>query len=387
MMEYPTVFLLYAQDGIKIADTVKKRLEQNETTVYTADVLQISEAFSSSALVLFLTPEMLSVLKSATSPNLKSVHQESSTCALFYHDTINFAGVSVQQILNRKIPSFERWHSYLLEKKVRPTVLQILDLVETADVEIPDLVSDCKFYPDMVWEEKQTVYISFNSERAQGDKVTVDVDQTLFEATWVNPYTFMFTYKDCSDFVQHSVTVLLNGAHVGSSKVFIKNRYQILREEINDETSPLHYLQDVMQTIKDTEVELLTVTTDTKILRGTRELLKRLNQTSDIVSTESSYDVKRRTREKRAEEESAKPSHLRTAIREIRNKWDIISDRSKRDDDVPFKSKVRKRSQRFSKALQNLNTNEELPGIMLNTSLRKKLPADFFEFAKDLLKR
>lgn len=151
-MENPTVFLLYAQDGIKIADTVKKRLEQNETTVHVADVLQINEAFPSSALVLFLTPEMLSLLKSHNAPDLKSVHHKSSTCALFFHDTINFAGDSVQQILNQKIPSFEKWHPYLLEKRVRPTVLQILNLVETMDVEIPDLVSDCKLYPDAVWE-------------------------------------------------------------------------------------------------------------------------------------------------------------------------------------------------------------------------------------------
>lgn len=47
----------------------------------------------------------------------------------------------------------------------------------------------------MKFQDKQTVFISFNSERTQEDKVTVDVDQTLFEATRVNPYTFMFTYK------------------------------------------------------------------------------------------------------------------------------------------------------------------------------------------------
>lgn len=86
-------------------------------------------------------------------------------------------------------------------------------------------------------------------------------------------------YADCRDFLQHAVTVHVNDAYVGACKVLIKNRDQILLEEINDENSSLHYLQDIMQTIKDTEVELHTVTTDSRILNGTRQLLKRLNQT------------------------------------------------------------------------------------------------------------
>lgn len=86
-------------------------------------------------------------------------------------------------------------------------------------------------------------------------------------------------YADCRDSPQHTVTVCANDVHVGACKVLIKNRDQILLEEINDENSSLHYLQDIMQTIKDTEVELHTVTTDSRILNGTRQLLKRLNQT------------------------------------------------------------------------------------------------------------
>lgn len=129
MMESPSLFLLCAHDGFMIGDTVKKHLEHYETTVIIADVLQISEALPSSALVLILTPEVLSVLKSPNAPDLKSVHRKSSTCALFFHDMINFYAVSVQQILNQTIPSFQVWRCYALEKKVRPTVLQILDLV------------------------------------------------------------------------------------------------------------------------------------------------------------------------------------------------------------------------------------------------------------------
>lgn len=151
-MENPTVFLLYAKDGINIADKVKERLEQNETTVHVADVLKIHEEFPSSLLVLFLTPEMLSLLKSPNAPDLKSVHHKSNKCALFFHDTINFAGDPVQQILCQNVPSYENWLPFMIEKKVRGTVLQILNLIETQDVEIPDLVSDCKLYPDEVWE-------------------------------------------------------------------------------------------------------------------------------------------------------------------------------------------------------------------------------------------
>lgn len=151
-MENPTVFLLYAKDGINIADKVKERLEQNETTVHVADVLKIHEEFPSSLLVLFLTPEMLSLLTSPNAPDLKSVHHKSNKCALFFHDTINFAGDPVQKILSQNVPSYKNWHSFMIEKKVRGTVLQILNLIETQDVEIPDLVSDCNLYPDEVWE-------------------------------------------------------------------------------------------------------------------------------------------------------------------------------------------------------------------------------------------
>lgn len=68
MLDFPVVSLICAHDGTNIADTVKKSLEINETTVLIVDVLQISEAPPSSALVLFLTPGMLSVLKSSYAP-------------------------------------------------------------------------------------------------------------------------------------------------------------------------------------------------------------------------------------------------------------------------------------------------------------------------------
>lgn len=83
-MENPTVFLLYAKDGIKIADTVKERLEQNETTVHVADVLEIHDEFPSSLLVLFLTPEMLSLLKSPKcARSQKCASQKQQMCFIF----------------------------------------------------------------------------------------------------------------------------------------------------------------------------------------------------------------------------------------------------------------------------------------------------------------
>lgn len=65
-------------------------------------------------------------------------------------------------------------------------------------------------YCIMKFQDKQNVFISFNSERTQEDKVTVDVDQTLFEATWVNPHTFMFTYKGkINNLSQQKIKILI----------------------------------------------------------------------------------------------------------------------------------------------------------------------------------
>lgn len=44
-------------------------------------------------------------------------------------------------------------------------------------------------------QENQTVFISFNTERMKDDRVTVEVDKRLIEATKVNPYTFSFICK------------------------------------------------------------------------------------------------------------------------------------------------------------------------------------------------
>lgn len=156
MLDFPVIFLLFAHDGIKIADTVKKGLEKNEITVHSVDISQISEAFTSSALVLFLTPGMLSVLKSAHAPNLNSLYNKSSTCALFFHETINFTGDSVQQLLKQKIPSFKKWSCFPTGNRVLTIILKIIQLLDAVEEgpnqDVPGLESECQLYPESVWK-------------------------------------------------------------------------------------------------------------------------------------------------------------------------------------------------------------------------------------------
>ena len=44
------------------------------------------------------------------------------------------------------------------------------------------------------FQENQTVFISFKSQFSDEEKVTVEVNQKLFEATWINPYTCTFYF-------------------------------------------------------------------------------------------------------------------------------------------------------------------------------------------------
>lgn len=44
------------------------------------------------------------------------------------------------------------------------------------------------------FQENQTVFISFKSQYSDEEKVTVEVNQKLFEATWINPYTCTFYF-------------------------------------------------------------------------------------------------------------------------------------------------------------------------------------------------
>lgn len=62
--------------------------------------------------------------------------------------------------------------------------------------------------------------------------------------------------------------------------IFVKDRSQILLEEINDSASPLHFLQDIVQSIKDTKSESSNASIDVKLLDGTKQLLKKLAELS-----------------------------------------------------------------------------------------------------------
>lgn len=391
MVDFPVIFLLFAHDGKKIADTVKKSLEKNETTVHNVDVSQVSEAPPSSVLVLFLTPGMLSVLKSPNAPDLNGVYSKSSMCVLFFHDTINFTGDSVQQLLQQTIPSFQKWSCFPTGNRVLTIVLKILELLDTVeevqDQEFPGLVSECQLYPESVWKDKQTVFISFNYERTQEDKVTVNVDELLFEATWFNPYTFMFKYNHgCNANGERLVVVSVNGDCKGTSKIFVKDRNQILLEDINDLASPLYFLQDIVKSIKDTESEIHNASIDVKLLDGTKELIKMLAQLPDFSESykpDSSYKQNKKIQEEPSVNEdlsyNIEPEVRRSNSQSIRKRREeSIPDCSRKDAHAPCIS-TELQSKRISKALQNLSAEEDLPLIKVNPDLKRSLPGDFFE--------
>ncbi|XP_078319226.1 uncharacterized protein LOC111121785 isoform X2 [Crassostrea virginica] len=279
-MDEMMIFLLFANDCSQIADVVKKSLEEIGIRVYLANIMDVHDPPTDFTAILFLTPGMLSVLNSSCLPDLKWLPQRSKISALFFHNTIDITAESVQEVLVKSLPSFHKWRIYQLDKKVQKLILHILELVETDDEEAVPRHS-LVFYPEYEWMENQTVFISFNTERMEEDRVTVEVDKRLIEATRVNPYTFSFICEDFGAYGHQYVNVYLNEDVTFTSRVFIKDRDHILLDEISKMDSPLNYLQNILKKIKYNEGALALPTIETKILEGTKHLLNRLNEIPD----------------------------------------------------------------------------------------------------------
>ncbi|XP_062607926.1 uncharacterized protein LOC134269739 [Saccostrea cucullata] len=380
-MDY-SVLLVYENDGTHIVDIVSKHLTEYNTKVYTSKLLQIIDPPAYCTTVLILTPGMLSVLKSSSSPDLSHLQHNKSKCALFVHESININSVSVQEILRNNLPSFPEWIVYHFAKKVRPLILQILELIEIeeedADPEL-HLVSNITLYPDTEWEENQRVFISFNSTREKEDKVEVEINSNLIQTTWVNPHTSTFTVTDSCGCGKRAVTVCVNEIPVGTAQVFIKDKNQTLVEEINDVTSPLHYLKEILNSIQDQEEMIYSITTESLILEGTKKLLKTLHKKSQECDKKENPNTGcKQTPEEHTiiSPENADVVRLRPTRETIRNrrllssKHLFICIRLLNDN---------RQSQRISLAQQKLSLEEELPSIKHDDELLKSLPSDFFD--------
>ncbi|XP_061191228.1 uncharacterized protein LOC133199440 [Saccostrea echinata] len=382
-----SVLLVYDYDGSKIVDTVRKRLEQCDVTVRTAKISHVIDPPPCSASVLFLTPGMLSILKSS-SRELKLL---SKVCALFFHDTINITGKSVQEILVKKLPFFPNWRVYPIVKKVRKLTLQILELIDAENEEAdPEfcLLSEFTLYPDTTWKQDQDVIISFNSERSVEDKVMVETDNRLFEVTWLNPYTSRFKFADNCDYGKRTVTVYVNEVPVGSTQVVIKDRNQCILDEISDVRSPLHYLREILNMIEGREEKLHSEMSESLILKGTKKLLKTLQKksiVSNIIEPQHSQDEQDSKELDSTTIEEGDVIFRRRPTRQAFKKRSL-SDKSHTDyDDISEEEqtareeKLQRKNQRISLALENISMKEDFPSIDFNEDLLKSLPSDFFD--------
>lgn len=95
-------------------------------------------------------------------------------------------------------------------------------------------------------------------------------------------FVFNYILAGCNANGERLVVVSINGDCKGTSKIFVKDRNQILLEEINDLASPLYFLQDIVKSIKDTKSEIHNASIDVKLLDGTKELIKMLAQLPDF---------------------------------------------------------------------------------------------------------
>lgn len=172
--------------------------------------------------------------------------------------------------------------------------------------------------------------------------------------------------------------------------MFVKDRSQILLEEISDSASPLHFLQDIVKSIKDTKSELSNASIDVKLLDGTKQLLKKLTQLSGfsednktVIESDSSYKQKIESREESSLEEdlcyNTESEVRRSNSQNIRKRREeSVPDCSREDANASCIS-TELQSKRISKALQTLIAEEDLPLIKVNPDLMRSLPADFFE--------
>lgn len=178
------------------------------------------------------------------------------------------------------------------------------------------------------------------------------------------------------------VTVSLNEDCVGTFKIFLKDRDEILLEEINDSASSLHFLQEILLSIKNKENDLLPECIDSEILNGTKQLLKKLAlipNFSKCNKTDSSNKQDEKTREEEDLSNSTEPVVRRPNSQGIRKRREIsIPDCYKQVTGAPCKS-TELQSKRHSKAIQTLSAEEELPLIKVNADLKRTLPADVFD--------
>ncbi|XP_061191227.1 uncharacterized protein LOC133199439 [Saccostrea echinata] len=379
-----SVLLVYENDGFQIVDIVSKRLAEYDTKVYTSKLQQIIDSPAYSATVLILTPQMLAVLNSLVSTDLLHVQHNKSKCALFVHEYININNESVQEILRNKLPSFPDWTVYHFAKKVRPLILQILEFLgieqEDADPEL-QLVSNIKFYPDTEWEENQDVFISFNSKIESEDIVIVAINSNMIKTTWVNPYTSAFRVTDICGCGKRTVTIYVNEVPLGTAHVVIKDRDQILADEINDVCSPLHYLKEILKRTQGKEEKLHSDITDSLILEGTRKLLKRLQK--KFYESDKEEKPNKVLNDQTPEEHAITSAETEDIVRLRPNRHSIRNKRLQasniQDDSGLCIEQLARQTQRISLVQQDLSLEEEFPSIKHDDELLRSLPPDFFE--------
>ncbi|XP_048757755.2 uncharacterized protein LOC125668053 isoform X2 [Ostrea edulis] len=219
--------------------------------------------------------------------------------------------------------------------------------------------------------QNQDVFISFDSEIPAEDKIMVEIDGGMFEAKRINPYTYVFTFADCFGSGNRTVAVLMNeDLLLGTHQIVVKDGYQTLLDEINDVTSPLHYIQEILTTTQTNEGHLKSEMTNTLILEGTKNLIKKLHEKSDISGGMCSQMDQIPEKNTIMLEEGEEIVRRRSSRLTTRRRRSLLGKTYKRQ------------SQRVSCAHEYLSVEENLPSIKLNSDLLKSLPPDFFDVAQ-----
>lgn len=122
-----------------IQENLRKFNNELKLTVNICDVIEVeSRNLAFQVILLLISPEMISYLDSTVeSPHPALRFDRSTVCALLVHESVDMDSVSVNSVIETKIPEFSSWQT-LRMSHTRTTMMKILHLLdETSELSFP----------------------------------------------------------------------------------------------------------------------------------------------------------------------------------------------------------------------------------------------------------
>ncbi|XP_061182371.1 uncharacterized protein LOC133190698 [Saccostrea echinata] len=250
-LERDSILIIHAHEGAPIAEFIKKNVEifndrfKIEVSICDIDEVE-SRTLNYQVTILLITPEVISHLKEITDTPCPSLRfSKNTTCAFLVHDSVNFYDENIETVLKSKIPGFHDW-TVLKIGSLRSTVLDIVSLLDQTSTDLFPATLQYRLEPNFIMTDKTLVYIMFKNKKEKGSSVVVHVNRRNIEAKYLNPYTYSFSPNGLP-YGRNSVNVFVDGKSEGTTCLMIGNKMDFLYKEIEDMTSPVEFLCQVLR--------------------------------------------------------------------------------------------------------------------------------------------